>query len=143
MEQIGQIVEVSGDKAKVLVRRHDVCSKCGGCGISLSGKGENYMDALNTVNAAVGQTVRVTSDTGQVLKASFVVYIVPVLFLLAGIALGRQLGGEPAGLITGVIFLLLSYLLVRAYDRKVARGRVQSAVVEILEEPAVPADEKC
>lgn len=143
MEQTGQVVEIIGDKAKVLVRRHDVCSKCGGCGISLSGKGENFVEALNTVNAAVGQTVRVTSDTGQVLKASFVVYIVPVLFLLAGIALGKQFGGEPAGLIIGVIFLLLSYLLVRAYDRKVAHGRVQSEVVAVLEEPAVPADEKC
>jgi positive regulator of sigma E activity len=85
----------------------------------------------------------VASDTGQVLKASFVVYIVPVLSLLAGIALGQQLGGELAGLILGLVFLLLSYLAVRAYDRKVARGRVQSEVVAVLEEPAVPADEKC
>lgn len=143
MEQIGQVVEIIGEKAKVLVKRHDVCSNCGGCGISLSGKGENYLEALNTVNAAVGQTVRVASDTGQVLKASFVVYIVPVLSLLAGIALGQQFGGEPAGLILGLVFLLLSYLAVRAYDRKVARGRVQSEVVAVLEEPAVPADEKC
>jgi len=143
MEQTGQIVEVIGDKAKVLVRRHDVCSKCGGCGISLSGKGENYLEALNTVNAAVGQTVRVATDTGQVLKASFVVYVVPILALLAGLGLGQLLADEPTGLIVGIVFLLLSYLVVRAYDRKVARGRVQSAVVAVLEEPAVPVDEKC
>lgn len=143
MEQVGRIVEIVGDKAKVLVKRGEVCGKCGGCGISLSGKGENYLQALNTVNATVGQTVRVTSDTGQVLKASFVVYIVPILSLLTGIWLGQLLDGDLSGLILGVVFLLLSYLVVRAYDRKVACGKAQAAVVEVLEEPAVPADEQC
>lgn len=143
MEQVGQVVEIIGDKAKIKVKRHDACSKCGGCGVALSGKGENYLQALNTANAEVGQTVKVASDTGEVLKASFVVYVVPILSLLAGLWFGQTLGGDWASLILGIIFLLLSYLAVRAYDRKMAGGRIQSVVVEVLEEPAVPEDEKC
>jgi len=143
MEQVGQVVEIIGDKAKIKVKRQEACSKCGGCGVAISGKGDSYLQALTTANAEVGQTVKVASDTRQVLRATFVVYVVPILALLAGLWLGQVLFGEPASLVLGVILLLLSYLAVRAYDRKMADGRMQSAVVEVLEEPAVPEDERC
>ena len=35
----------------------------------------------------------ISSDTAQVLKASFMVYMVPLLFLLAGLYIGQQLDG--------------------------------------------------
>jgi sigma-E factor negative regulatory protein RseC len=152
MEQIGQVVGIDGDTAMVVVRRHDVCGKCGGCGAVISGGGENYIQAQNIVNARVGQTVKVTSDTGQVLKASFVVYMVPVISLLVGILLGQQVGAalgllareELVGLFFGVVFLLASYFLVKGYDRKMNAERMKISIVEIVEQPAdVPEDEKC
>ncbi|HHX75027.1 MAG TPA: SoxR reducing system RseC family protein [Firmicutes bacterium] len=148
MEQVGLVVEVKDDKAIVAIRRHDVCAKCGGCGVAVSGKGETHLEALNQANAAVGQTVRVVSDTAQVLKASFMVYIVPMLALLIGLYAGQQLGpsaGIPRlDIVLGVVFLFVSYLLIRKYDRKVASQRATSAVVEILPGPYDgPADEKC
>jgi sigma-E factor negative regulatory protein RseC len=153
MEQIGQVVGIDGDIAMVMVRRHDVCGKCGGCGAAISGGGENYIEAQNIVNAEVGHTVKVTSDTGQVLKASFVVYIVPILALLVGILLGTEIGAvlgllareELVGLFFGVIFLLASYFLVRGYDRRMSAARMKISVVEIIEESAgePPLDEKC
>jgi sigma-E factor negative regulatory protein RseC len=152
MEQFGEVVSVDGDAAKVRVRRQDVCSKCGGCGVAVSGPGDNFIDARNVVNAVVGQTVKVTSDTGQVLKASFVVYIVPIVALLIGILLGQQIGRvlglfareELVGLFVGIIFLLLSYMVVRGYDRSMTIERMKATVVEIVEEPIdMPKDEKC
>ncbi|MGI6659922.1 MAG: SoxR reducing system RseC family protein [Dethiobacteraceae bacterium] len=147
MEQVGLVVEVKEDKAVVAVKRHDVCSKCGGCGVAASGRGETQLEALNKVNATVGQTVKIYSDTSHILKASFMVYIVPLLALLAGLFIGQQLEGS-AGLrldvLLGAVFLLISYFLVRSYDRKVAGRQLAAAVVEIL--PAAcegPTDEKC
>ena len=152
MEQIGQVVGIDGDIAMIMVRRHDVCDKCGGCGAAISGRGENYIEAQNIVNAQVGHTVKVTSDTGQVLKASFVVYIVPILALLAGILLGQEFGAvlgllareELVGLFFGVAFMLASYFLVKGYDRRMSTARMKISVVEIIEEPAeMPKDQKC
>jgi sigma-E factor negative regulatory protein RseC len=152
MEQVGQVVALDGDLATVVVRRHDVCGKCGGCGAMLSGGGENYVKARNMAGAHVGQSVKVVTDTGKVLKASFVAYIIPILALLAGIWLGQQFGAalglfareELVGLAFGIAFLLLSYLAVRGYDRRVAGEGPRVAVVKILEENVeVPEDEQC
>lgn len=148
MEQVGLVVEVKDDKAIVAIRRHEVCAKCGGCGVAVSGKGEIHLEALNQANAAVGQTVRVVSDTAHVLKASFMVYMVPLLALLIGLYAGQQLGpaaGFPRlDIILGAVFLLASYLLIRKYDRKVASRQAIAAVVEILPGPYDgPGDEKC
>jgi sigma-E factor negative regulatory protein RseC len=150
MEQVGLVVEVKDDKAVVAVQRHDVCAKCGGCGAAVSGSGETHLEALNKVNAAVGQTVMISSDTAQVLKASFMVYMVPLLFLLAGLYIGQQLDGilgyvARLDIILGITLLLISYLLVRIYDRKLSRRRILATVIEILhDEPYTgPEDEKC
>ena len=148
MEQIGLVVEVKDDMAIVAVQRHDVCAKCGACGVAVSGRGETQLKALNKVNATVGQTVKVTSDTAYVLKASFVVYLLPILALLLGIYVGQQVEGNFAALrmdiILGFAFLLASYLLVRSYDRKAAQQKVLATVVEIIPESySGPEDEKC
>ncbi len=148
MEQVGLVVEVKDDKAIVAVQRHDVCSKCGACGVAISGSGETQLDALNIVNAAVGQTVRVVGDTAYVLKVSFIVYLLPIIALLLGIYVGQQLEGYFAALrmdiILGVAFLLVSYLMVRAYDRRAARQPVKATIVEIIPETySKPEDEKC
>lgn len=147
MEQIGQVIDIKDDKAIVMVRRHDVCGKCGGCGAAISGSGENYIEAVNLANAAVGHTVKVVSDTAHVLKASFVVYIVPILALLIGIYVGQLLDGAFGifarfDILFGILFLIGSYVLVRGYDRKVADGQTMASVIAIVEDDG-PVDEKC
>lgn len=149
MEQVGHVVDIKEGKAIVMVKRHDVCGKCGGCGVAVSGSGDNYVEAVNAVNAAIGQNVRVAMKTSHVLKASFVVYIVPIIALLAGIWLGQTLErmfGVLArfDLILGFVFLIGSYLLVRGYDKKVAGGEAAASVVEILNDDFEgPKDERC
>ena len=149
MEQVGSVVDIKEDIAVVAVRRHATCGKCGGCGVAISGGGDNYIEAQNVVNAVVGQTVKVATDTSNVLKASFVVYIVPMLFLLVGIWLGQVIDGEFGvfarfDIIMGIIFFVGSFLVVRGYDKKMAAGDKAASVIEIVEEPdAGPKDEQC
>ena len=145
MEQVGLVVEVKEDKAVVAVKRHDVCSKCGGCGVAASGRGETQLEALNKVNATVGQTVKIYSDTSHILKASFMVYIVPLLALLAGLFIGQQLEGS-AGLrrdvLLGAGFLLIAYFRVRVMIA-VADRQLAAAVVETHPQPARTGRRKC
>ncbi|NLM51621.1 MAG: SoxR reducing system RseC family protein [Firmicutes bacterium] len=149
MEQVGLVVDIVEDKAIVAVQRHDVCAKCGACGIAISGRGENHLEALNKVNATVGQKVKIVSDTSHVLRASFMVYIVPLLALLLGLFVGQQLEGSfgvfvRLDLVLGIVFLLAAFLLVRRYDRKLAGRQTYATVVEILpDDYEGPADERC
>ncbi|MBS4031205.1 MAG: SoxR reducing system RseC family protein [Clostridiales bacterium] len=149
MEQVGQVIEVNGDFARVIVRRHDTCSKCGGCGVAIAGPGDNYVDAQNVVNAVVGQTVKVTSDTSHVLKSSFVVYMMPILALLAGIYAGQELSSALGlfvrlDIVLGLVLFFASYLFVRGYDKKIAGGNSKVTVTAIVEEEDVlPKDARC
>ncbi|MBS3900379.1 MAG: SoxR reducing system RseC family protein [Dethiobacter sp.] len=148
MEQIGQVVKVNEGTALVLVRRHQVCGKCGGCGIAISGAGENQLEALNQVGAVVGDRVKVVSDTAHVLRASFVAYILPMLALLAGVYAGQVLDQTFAlfarlDILLGILFFCASYFLVRAYDKKIAAGQIKASIVAIVPDDELPEDEKC
>lgn len=56
--------------------------------------GEREVAAINTVGAKPGDRVMVTTETGSYLKITFLLYIVPVLALLAGVAAGGWLAGR-------------------------------------------------
>lgn len=147
MEQIGQVVKITEGKAVVLVRRNQACGTCTGCGLAAPGAGENYLEAINTVNAAVGDRVKVVPDTAHVLKASFVAYILPMLALLAGVYVGQTLDqaldlGVRLAIVLGLLFFLASFLGVRAYDRKVAAGQTMASIVAVVTDEQ-PVDEQC
>jgi sigma-E factor negative regulatory protein RseC len=62
------------------------CSSCSSrhhCG-TLSGSEEREVEALNDVSAAVGDRVQLAINTGSLLKATFLLYLFPVLCMLAG-----------------------------------------------------------
>jgi len=49
--------------------------------------------AINALGAKPGDKVMVTTETGSYLKMTFLLYIVPVLALLAGVAAGGWVAG--------------------------------------------------
>ncbi|MBT9142237.1 MAG: hypothetical protein DDT29_00631 [Dehalococcoidia bacterium] len=148
MEQIGQVVKVNEVTAWVMVRRHQVCGKCGGCGVAISGSGENKLEALNQVGAVVGDRVKVVSDTAHVLRASFVAYILPMFALLVGVYAGQVLDQTfmlfaRMDILLGILFFSASYFLVRAYDKKMAASQIRASIVAVVTDDEPPVDEKC
>ena len=86
MQQQVQVSRVFPDgDCEVFVRRESACSgdchKCSGCGAQAQ---QVYVRARNTIGARPGDRVIVTSQTRQVLPAIFVVYILPLVLMLAG-----------------------------------------------------------
>ena len=84
MEQIGVVTEKTKDIAKVQFKRATACGEncgmCGGC--------ENlnaFVDAINTMNAEVGDIVKIETNTVFVLLGAFFVYIIPIIFLVIAI----------------------------------------------------------
>lgn len=96
IEETGIIVAVDGDRAEVLTRRRSSCGGCevrGACGTSLLdrllGRREVRLDALNRVDAGIGDEVVVGVPEDGVLIGAFVAYILPLLGLLLGAILGQ------------------------------------------------------
>lgn len=121
MEQIGIVKELRGNMAVVSVNRVSACgencAQCkGGCTPSKA-----ITKAENAAGAFVGDTVKVESDTGKVIFAAFMVYIVPLLCAI-GAAVVVSCFTEKLGplLIVTVNVFLGAILAVKAMDKIIA-----------------------
>jgi len=63
------------------------CASRGSC--HAVGKERNSVQVINRLDARVGDTVVITFATGSLLKALFLLYIVPIIALLAGACAGN------------------------------------------------------
>ena len=120
MEQIVRVKHLTDDgRAQVLHVRESACSgdchKCSGCGAA---KEAIVLEADNPIGAAVGDFVTISSDTGPVLRAAAVLYMMPLALFFLGYILGEVVWGM-GGLGGGLAFVL-GIALVVVYDRLVA-----------------------
>ena len=120
MEQIVRVKETyPNGMAQVIHLRESACSgdchKCSGCGAA-----KEYMifDAVNHIGASKGDLVVIQSETGPVMKAVGVFYVLPLVLFFLGYYLGTFLN---AGGICGGLGFVLAIVLAVVYDRKVAK----------------------
>ncbi|MEW6327969.1 MAG: SoxR reducing system RseC family protein [Thermodesulfobacteriota bacterium] len=119
-EEEGEVIAVEGNRAKVRIKRSPACDSCSTretCG--LLGEGETVLTALNTVGASKGQRVRVSLKVEGEVKASFILYLVPLAGLVAGALIGyhsRVLGDKDiSGAVFSLLFVVLTFIGIRYY----------------------------
>jgi len=93
MKEEGIVTGASGDVARVKVRRSDACSGCGSQGVchSLGGDVDMEVEAMNTAGGTVGDRVLLELPSSSVVKIAFLVYMIPVICLVAGAIAGTKL----------------------------------------------------
>ena len=121
MEQVVRVKEAHNDgTATVFLQRESACSgdchKCSGCGAA---KEIMVFEANNPIGARRGDLVVVESETGPVMKAVGVFYVLPLVLFFLGFFLGDALGGM--GTLFGILGFALAIGLAVVYDRKVAK----------------------
>ena len=121
MQQLVRVRQVHPDgTATVIHIRESACSgdchKCSGCGAA---KEAIVLEAQNPIGAKPGDLVKVESETGPVLKAAAVMYMVPMILFFVGYALGEAL--RLSGAWMGGVFFAVSIGLAVLYDRKVVK----------------------
>ena len=121
MEQMARVKRSFQDgTAQVIVIRESACSgdchKCSGCGAAQEAI---IFEARNPIGAKTGDLVTVASETGPVLKAAVVLYMLPLVLFFAGYALGAALG--ISGGLCGCIAFALSVVMIVLYDRHMAK----------------------
>ena len=121
MEQIVRVRETFEDgTAQVLMIRESACSgdchKCSGCGAV---KETLLVTAENPIRAERGDLVTIRSDSGPVLKAAAVLYVMPLVLFFLGYALGTSL--SLGGGLLGCLGFVLGIVLVVFYDRRFAK----------------------
>ena len=123
MEQTVRVKEVYEDgTALVLHLRQSACSgdchKCSGCGAAQE---TITLKALNPIGAAPGDLVSIRAESGPVLKAAAMLYMVPMVLFFAGYILGQCLWNR--GTLGGCMAFLLGIALAVVYDRKVLKNK--------------------
>ena len=127
----GTITKVVEDKAWVKVRRSAMCDVCN-CKSACSIIGTSEImeaEALNTANGKEGDRVLVKIPSKSIWKISFILYMVPVIFLISGIFIGMKLANnfslepELGALILGVIGCIFSYFLIKLFAKQVRKNK--------------------
>ena len=83
------IVSIEGITAKVTVPRKSACEGCS-AGTCKPGDKTMEINALNPINAGIGQKVRIVMSPHSYLKGSLIVYGMPALALVIGAILGKE-----------------------------------------------------
>ena len=105
--------------AEVVVTRSTACgSNCGSCESCIF-QSELKAIAKNSIHAKPGQRVIISSRSSAVFSAAILVYIMPLLFVIAGFTIASLLGaGEGIAVLSAFISLVLSAVLLVAIQKK-------------------------
>ena len=143
MAEEGMVKRTMGSKAWVVTRRSDMCESCSSHGAckALGGGQEMEVEAINTAQASPGDQVLLTLEDQSLVKLSFLVYMFPILTLIAGVVLGQKvapvmgLRPELSSFGLGAILFGLAFLIVRKKDKKLEQtGAVIPKVARIIKE---------
>ena len=123
MEQLVRVKEAYPDGTAMVIHvRESACSgdchKCSGCGAA---KEAVLFTADNPIGARRGDLVKVESDTGTVLKAAVVLYVLPLVLFFLGYWLGDRIGGM--GPLIACLGFVLGVVIIVIYDRKVMKKK--------------------
>lgn len=125
--ETGHVLEVEAGHAWVACRRQVECARCArgeGCGGGIIGK--MLGDRLHRVRAATGglsvapgDRVRIGLDEDAVMRAAFVVYLVPLAAAVVAAALAWNLvGGDASAALGAVAGLGGGLVWARRYSRR-------------------------
>ena len=141
IEEEGIVVDVAGDIARVSIVAKSACEKCSASGVCHPGDQE-YMEASNPLGAKKGQKVKVVLAPQVYLKASIILYGIPMTVFVAAAIAGKNLGlrygtesnSDLWAFISGMVCTAVSFLFIRMYNKKVEKTeQYKPVIVEILE----------
>ena len=123
MTQVVRVQKLLEDgTAQVMHIRQSACSgdchKCSGCGAAQE---TLLLTAENPIGARAGELVVIEAQTGPVLAAAAVLYMMPLALFFVGYLLGSLLWEQ--GPLTACIAFALGIAVSVLYDRTVAKKR--------------------
>ena len=120
MIRTGTVVQQEEKGVLVCFERLAACASCNACG-----RDKKQTTVFVYGQAALGDVVEVEMPDAQVLKASLLSYLWPLLALLAGIFAGGALGdGQDLYMVLGgLLGLCISVALLKLTDRRLGRQR--------------------
>jgi len=127
----GVITETVGTRAWVTTTRSRACDSCASrnsCGEN-SREQEMIIQLENSLNASPGDRVVVGFRTAPLLKTTFLIYIFPIILLIAGAATGESMAIQfntdksLTSLFVGILFFSVSFFIIRFINNALANKK--------------------
>ncbi len=137
----GIVIAVDENEALVKATKSGACESCSArssCHV-LGGSEEMEVSAINAAGAVVDDRVIMAFEDASLLKAAFLLYIVPILVMILGAVLG-QVSAPPLGLSPAIVtpaaaalFLVAAVVFVRSKGNSLAgKDKYRPRIVRIL-----------
>jgi len=137
----GIIIKVNETTAMVRTKQMTACESCAEKDTCHSIEGSKKImevEAKNTVNAQLGDTVIVSFATSQLFKLSFLLYIFPIIVMIFGALLGERVAGNFNGdpstysAIMGFSFFFAAMAVVKLMDKKARKtGKYRPEIIKV------------
>ena len=137
----GVVLRTDAETAWVKTVRSSACEGCTARGSCHTMGGGNDMEvkALNTAGAGVGDRIVLSFETASLLKASFLIYVFPIILLIVGAALGQMLAPLIAfnpsvlSVLSGFAFFFTALFIIKKRANKMAKKNAyQPKITKIL-----------
>jgi positive regulator of sigma E activity len=125
MEEFGEIVKIAGDTAEIRIKRSSKCHTCGICSMDKGGDMIIPVEvSLIKSSSAVkiNDKVKVEIKDSIMLRNIFILYFLPLCFLVGGYFFGCMLSkklfhftGEFINIVFSFLFLLIFKMLLKMF----------------------------
>ena len=129
MEEKGRIVKVEKGIAQIEMERTSACVRCGMCLQSSEDK-SMILYVRDSIGARPGDEVIVSVESKEVLKAAFLIYLFPLVGLVAGYFLGRAVfGTEGTGILFAGVGFFSTLFFLYQYDKRLKGKKSKEAKI--------------
>ena len=138
MEEIGKIIEITNNKAKIEINPSGGCSHCAQAHIcNPLGKDKKVVELKNTINAQVGDWVKIEIKEKNRVVSILVVLGLPIFLFLIGVIIGHQISGDKMSAILGGLGLILAFLIAKIINNYLIKNDRDLAVIKEKVHPEV------
>jgi sigma-E factor negative regulatory protein RseC len=135
----GIVVKMTPAGAVVKALRSEACESCSSKHSCHSQGDEMEVQVVNPLGAREGDRVVFEIKTGSFLKATFLLYVFPILCMIFGAVLGEKLGpslhqnGDGLSVLLAFLFFFCSIWLVKAKGRQMGKNKAyHPTIIRIL-----------
>ena len=130
MTNKGIVKEVNGDMLTVVFERHEACGDCHACHMGSTDCAKHTITIKG--KADVGDEIVVEMDESHVMAASATAYMIPFAGFMIGLVGSYALGmSEPVMALCAVAGTALAYVVMRALDPILSKGRWEHHIVSV------------
>lgn len=138
----GIVLRTDSQTAWVKTVRSSACDGCSAKGSchAMGGGRDMEVKAINTAGARVGDRIVLSFETPSLLKATFLIYVFPIILLIGGAGLGQilapaiDLNSSALSVLLGFTFFFIALIFVKTRANKMAKKQAyQPKVIKILD----------